>query len=174
MFSAQRTSLVCTSCTPQWCCCWRAQLGWSCWHQWSWRGVSHWCCCPNPTLPLGRRSVHDLVVNALTTSKSLLLMRHSTAPKALQWLCYALYYHWKTNLNLLEQEIIKHAFHMDIKPNYIFFDNNCTAAKIVKDDLFSKILASLSMFSTSIVNILRLTHSVKLITIRLVMCLAWP
>ena len=36
------------------------------------------------------------------------------------------------------QEMIKHMFHNDIKPDHIFFDNNCTLAKMVKDDPFFK------------------------------------
>jgi hypothetical protein len=34
------------------------------------------------------------------------------------------------------QEMIKRMFHNDIKPDHIFFDNNCTLAKMVKDDPF--------------------------------------
>ncbi|KAF8890918.1 hypothetical protein BD779DRAFT_1610685 [Infundibulicybe gibba] len=33
-------------------------------------------------------------------------------------------------------EMIKRAFHGDIKPDHIFFDNNCTLAKMVKEDPF--------------------------------------
>ena len=36
------------------------------------------------------------------------------------------------------QEMIKRMFHNDIKPDHIFFDNNCTLAKMVKDDPFFK------------------------------------
>jgi hypothetical protein len=32
--------------------------------------------------------------------------------------------------------MIKHTFHGDIKLDHIFFDNNCTLAKMVKDDPF--------------------------------------
>ncbi|SRR6266550_2671460 len=32
--------------------------------------------------------------------------------------------------------MIKHTFHKDIKPDHIFFDNNCTVAKAMKDDPF--------------------------------------
>jgi hypothetical protein len=34
--------------------------------------------------------------------------------------------------------MIKRTFHKDIKPEHIFFDNNCTLAKMVKDDPFFK------------------------------------
>lgn len=34
--------------------------------------------------------------------------------------------------------MIKRTFHKDIKPDHIFFDNNCTLAKMVKDDPFFK------------------------------------
>ena len=34
--------------------------------------------------------------------------------------------------------MIKHMFSRDIKPDHIFFDNNCTLAKMVKDDPFFK------------------------------------
>jgi len=36
----------------------------------------------------------------------------------------------------LFQEMIKRTFRGDIKPDHIFFDNNCTLAKMVKDDPF--------------------------------------
>jgi hypothetical protein len=32
--------------------------------------------------------------------------------------------------------MVKRTFHGDIKPDHIFFDNNCTLAKMVKDDPF--------------------------------------
>ena len=35
-----------------------------------------------------------------------------------------------------DQEMIRRIFHEDIKPDHVFFDNNCTLAKMVKDDPF--------------------------------------
>jgi hypothetical protein len=45
------------------------------------------------------------------------------------------------------QEMIKCMFHEDIKPDHIFFDNNCTLAKLVKDDpFFEKIGLTVDVF----------------------------
>ncbi|KAF8057809.1 hypothetical protein FPV67DRAFT_1677039 [Lyophyllum atratum] len=44
-------------------------------------------------------------------------------------------------------EMIKRTFHEDIKPDHIFFDNNCTLAKMVKDDpYFDSIGLSVDVF----------------------------
>jgi hypothetical protein len=37
---------------------------------------------------------------------------------------------------VLNQEMIKRTFRDNIKPDHIFFDNNCSVAKMVKDDPF--------------------------------------
>jgi hypothetical protein len=38
--------------------------------------------------------------------------------------------------SLVLQEMIKRTFRSDTKPDHIFFDNNCTLTKMVKDDPF--------------------------------------
>jgi len=41
--------------------------------------------------------------------------------------------HEPSHLLTLAQEMIKRTFHEDIKPDHIFFDNNCTLASMVRD-----------------------------------------
>jgi hypothetical protein len=41
-----------------------------------------------------------------------------------------------TFVYVFQQEMIKHTFHKDIKPDHIFFDNNCSLAKMVTNNHF--------------------------------------
>jgi hypothetical protein len=49
--------------------------------------------------------------------------------------CVALHLE-RSIMDILPQEMIKRVFRGDIKPDHIFYDNNCHLAKTVKDDPF--------------------------------------